>query len=151
VNDTQAMERCIELARLSVEHGNHPFGSLITLDGDVLAESENTVVTDVDPSGHAEMGAIRLACKARGSLLLNGATLYTSCEPCWMCSAAIRRTGISRVVFALNGVTRGGGYTTEYAILSTADLGGFGPPPEIVPGFMADQSLALWQTIGWPH
>ena len=68
-----------------------------------------------------------------------------------MCSAAIRRTGIMRVVFALNLTPRGGGYTSEYRILSSADLGGYGAPPQIVAGFMAAESQAIWTAIGWPH
>ena len=146
------MERCIELARLSVEHGNHPFGSLI-VDGSgaLLAESENFVATEFDPTAHAEIGAIRLACRARGGLDLADCTLYTSCEPCWMCSAAIRRTAIRRVVFALDTATRGGGVTTKFPILADPDIGGFGRPPEIVRGFMAEESRQAWQALGWPH
>jgi hypothetical protein len=46
---------------------------------------------------------------------------------------------------------RGGGYTSEYPILSSASLGGFGPPPEILAGFMADESQAVWKAVGWPR
>jgi len=150
MDDQQAMERSIELARLSAEHGSHPFGCVITLNGELLAESENTVVTDLDPTGHAEIAAIRKACRIRGSLDLTGCTLYTSCEPCWMCSTAIRRTGIARVVFALTSTPRGGGFSSEYPILSNPSLGGFGAPPEILPGFMVVQSQAVWTAVGWP-
>jgi len=150
LDDTQAMERSIELARLSAEHGSHPFGCVITLRGELLAESENTVMTELDPTGHAEIAAMRKACRARSSLDLSGCTLYTSCEPCWMCSTAIRRTRISRVVFALTSVTQSGGYSSLYPILTTLELPSLGPPPEIVQGFMAEQSLAVWKAIGWP-
>jgi guanine deaminase len=151
VDDREAMARSIELARLSEENGNHPFGCVITsANGELVAESENTVVTHLDPTGHGEINAIRKACDALGSLDLSGCTLYTSCEPCWMCSTAIRRTGIARVVFGCTSAPRGGGYTSEFPILS-AELVGFGPPPEVVDGFMADESLALWKAIGWPR
>jgi tRNA(Arg) A34 adenosine deaminase TadA len=150
VDDVQAMARSIELARLSAERGNHPFGCVITLGGELLVESENFVITDLDPTGHAEIAAIRKACQARGSLDLSGCTLYTSCEPCWMCSTAIRRTGISRVVFALTSASRSGGYSSDYPILSTLS-GGFAAPPEIVYGFMAEQSQAVWKAVNWPR
>jgi tRNA(Arg) A34 adenosine deaminase TadA len=145
------MTRSIELARLSVEHGNHPFGALITANGELFVEAENVVVTDFDPSGHAEIAAIRKACRERGSLELKDCTLYTSCEPCWMCSAAIRRTGIQRVVFALDSASRGGGVTTEYPILTNSNISGFGPPPEVVRGFMVAESQQLWNDVGWPN
>jgi tRNA(Arg) A34 adenosine deaminase TadA len=150
MDDLEAMARSIELARLSAEHGNHPFGCVITAGGELLVESENYVITDLDPTGHAEIAAIRKACRARGSLDLSDCTLYTSCEPCWMCSTAIRRTGIARVVFALTSATRSGGFSSDYPILSTPS-GGFGPPPEVVPGFLADQSLAVWKAVNWPR
>jgi guanine deaminase len=143
------MARSIELARLSAEHGSHPFGCVITLGGELLAESENTVVTALDPTGHAEIAAIRKACLARGSLDLSGCTLYTSCEPCWMCSTAIRRTGISRVVFALTSVSGGGGYSSEFPILTTVAFPG--PAPDVTTGFMDKESQAIWTAVGWPH
>jgi tRNA(adenine34) deaminase len=152
VDDVQAMARSIELARLSAEHGSHPFGCVITTaSGELVAESENTVVNQLDPTGHAEIAAIRKACLALRSLDLSGLTLYTSCEPCWMCSTAIRRTGISRVVFALTSVTRSGGYSSDYQILTTPPFSGLGPPPEIVTGLLADESMAVWKAVGWPH
>jgi tRNA(Arg) A34 adenosine deaminase TadA len=128
MDDREAMERSIELARLSAEHGNHPFGCVITANGQLVVESENFVVTDFDPTAHAEIAAIRLACRQRSSIDLSDCTLYTSCEPCWMCSAAIRRTGIARVVFALTSSPRGGGYTSEYRILSNLSLEGTDQP-----------------------
>ncbi len=152
MNDLEAMARSIELARLSAEHGSHPFGCLITsATGELVAEAENTVVTDVDPTAHAEIAAIRKACRALGTMDLSGCTLYTSCEPCWMCSTVIRRTGIARVVFALTSVTRSGGYSSEFPILTAPNLSGLGPPPEIVAGLMADKSMAVWKAVNWPR
>ncbi len=70
------MARSIELARLSAEHGSHPFGCVITANGALVAEAENAVVTEIDPTAHAEIMAIRRACKARGGLDLSDCTLY---------------------------------------------------------------------------
>ena len=152
MNDQQAMTRAIELSRLSVDHDNHPFGCVITAGGELVAESENTVVTDFDPTGHAEIAAIRKACRVRGSNDLSDCTLYTSCEPCWMCSAAIRRARVQRVVFALSAIAGGGGYTSEYPILSNPSLAGIAAPPEVIEaGFMEAESQAVWTAVGWPH
>ena len=85
MDDVEAMERCIELAREAARRGDHPFGSLIVRDGAVLAEGMNGVETAVDPTAHAETVAIRAACASLGSRDLSGATIYASGEPCWMC------------------------------------------------------------------
>jgi guanine deaminase len=94
------MRRAIELSRESVTHGGGPFGAVIVLDGCVLGEGKNRVVPDGDPTAHAEINAIRKACRAQGSHSLPGAVIYTSCEPCPMCLGAIWWAGISRIVFA---------------------------------------------------
>jgi len=100
---TEALLRqALSLARTSREHGNHPFGALLaSADGRVLVEAENTVVTDRDCTGHAEMNLIRRACQSVDSDAIATATLYTSTEPCAMCAGAIYWAGVSRVVFAL--------------------------------------------------
>ena len=94
--------RAIELARVSREKGNHPFGSLLVdTSGQVLLESENTVVTGRDVTGHAELNLVRAASMQFEVEALSRSTLYTSTEPCAMCSSAIYWSGIGRVVYAL--------------------------------------------------
>jgi tRNA(Arg) A34 adenosine deaminase TadA len=95
--------RAIELAQVSREKGNHPFGSLlVNPSGQVLLESENTVVTAHDATGHAELNLVRAASMQFEVETLSGSTLYTSTEPCAMCSSAIYWSGIGRVVYALD-------------------------------------------------
>ncbi len=150
MDDVRAMERCIELARAALDKGNGPFGSVIVRDGQILAEGENSVNTDLDPTAHAEAVAIRNACRAVGSLDLAGTTLYTSCEPCWICSTAIRQTRIARVVIAAmaSGI---GGVTSPYPILRDDTILRFGPPPEMEQGVLADRSEALLAEAGVPR
>ena len=95
--------RAIELARVSREKGNHPFGSLLVdTSGQVLLESENTVVTGHDVTGHAELNLVRAASMQLEPEAVRKSTLYTSTEPCAMCSSAIYWSGIGRVVYALD-------------------------------------------------
>src|SRR6476659_7379791 len=95
--------RAIELARRSRESGNHPFGSLLVdASGAVVLEAENTVVTEHDCIGHAELNLVRAAGMRFDAGALQGATLFASTEPCAMCSGAIYWSGIGRVVFALS-------------------------------------------------
>jgi tRNA(Arg) A34 adenosine deaminase TadA len=96
------LRQAVALARAARDHGNHPFGSLLAdADGAVLLEAENTVVTEADATGHAETNLVRLASRHYGRDALRTCTLYTSTEPCAMCSGAIYWSGIGQVVFAL--------------------------------------------------
>lgn len=93
----------IELARRSREKGNHPFGSLLVdRSGAVVLKAENTVVTGHDVTGHAELNLVRAASMQFDVEALRESTLYTSTEPCAMCSSAIYWSGIGRVVYALS-------------------------------------------------
>jgi tRNA(Arg) A34 adenosine deaminase TadA len=97
--DLDHLRAAIALSESAVAHGNHPFGAVLADPaGLIVLEAENTVVTGRDVTGHAETNLVRLA-GALGDL--RGYTLYTSCEPCAMCSGAIYWAGIGRVVFAL--------------------------------------------------
>jgi tRNA(Arg) A34 adenosine deaminase TadA len=80
--------------------GGGPFAAAVTLDGELLALARNEVVASGDPTAHAEMTAIRVAAKARGTHNLSGAVLVASTEPCPMCLAAAWWARIDRVVFA---------------------------------------------------
>jgi tRNA(Arg) A34 adenosine deaminase TadA len=83
------MRQAIELATSNVTSGlGGPFGAVIVKDGVVIAAAANVVTATNDPTGHAEITAIRKACAALGSFSLEGCELYTSCEPCPMCLAA---------------------------------------------------------------
>ncbi|WP_299541497.1 nucleoside deaminase [uncultured Streptomyces sp.] len=91
----------VELAARARQGGNHPFGSLLVLDGAVVLEAGNTVTTGKDVTGHAETNLIRLATVAYTRAELARATLYTSTEPCAMCAGAVYWSGVGRVVYAL--------------------------------------------------
>lgn len=150
MDDTQAMRHCIELARAAAGRGNQPYGSVIVLDGRIVAEGENSITTDLDPTAHAEMTAIRRACRDLGRIDLSGATIYASGEPCWTCSAAIRGARLSRVVFAAPSLWATGGYTSAFPILRADGVSGLGPAPEVVVGVLGDEARALFAELGWP-
>ena len=84
------LQRAIHLARegMTASKGG-PFGCVIVKDGQVLAEGYNRVTSDQDPTAHAEIVAIREACRRLGTFQLDGCTLFSSCEPCPMCLGAI--------------------------------------------------------------
>ncbi len=93
----------IDVSVQAREHGNHPFGAvLVDADGHQVAQAENTVQTDSDVTAHAETNLVRFASGKWSPEELASHTLYSSCEPCAMCSGAIFWAGIGRVVFALS-------------------------------------------------
>ncbi len=95
------MQMAIELAENNVVTGNGgPFGAVIVKDGMVVARSANKVVPNNDPTAHAEVSAIRLACQELGTYSLSGCEIYTSCEPCPMCLAAIYWARIDKIHYA---------------------------------------------------
>lgn len=98
--DAVWIERAIELAVQNVAEGGGPFGAVIVRDGELIAEGQNRVTRDLDPTAHAEVQAIRAACQVVGSFSLAGAVLYTSCEPCPLCLSASLWARVDRVVFA---------------------------------------------------
>ncbi len=77
-----------------------PFGAVIVKDGKLIAKSSNKVTTTLDPTAHAEVAAIRLACKKLKTFDLSGCVVYTSCEPCPMCLSAIYWAHIDKIYFA---------------------------------------------------
>ena len=96
------MREAIRLADESVRNGGGPFGAVIVKDGEIIAGSSNRVTTDIDPTAHAEVNAIRQACRKLGTFDLSGAVIYTSCEPCPMCLGAIYWAHISRIYYGNN-------------------------------------------------
>ncbi len=94
------IRKSIELAQSAVEKGNHPFGALLVKDGEIILTAENSVHTENDCTRHAELNLVSMAVRQFNADTLAQSTLYTSTEPCAMCSGSIYWSGISRVVFA---------------------------------------------------
>lgn len=94
------MKQAIDLAVENVRRDGGPFAALVVKDGIVIATGANQVTRSNDPTAHAEVVAIREACRVLGDFQLTGCDLYTSCEPCPMCLGAIFWARPSRVFFA---------------------------------------------------
>jgi len=100
-DDATHLARAVELAVQNVAAGGGPFGALIVgPDGAVLAEGQNRVTRDLDPTAHAEVVAIRAACQRLGTFKLDGCLLVASCEPCPLCLSAALWARMDRVIFA---------------------------------------------------
>jgi tRNA(Arg) A34 adenosine deaminase TadA len=100
VADAEWLERAVRLATDSVARGGGPFGAVIVRDGEELATGTNEVTTSSDPTAHAEIVAIRAACRRIGDFRLSGCLLVVSCEPCPMCLFTMLWARVDRVVYA---------------------------------------------------
>ena len=98
-DDEKFMKRAIDLAAKAVEHGNEPFGAVLVKDGEVVYTNENQIYSATDPTFHAEAGLIRRFCAETHITDLSGYTLYSSCEPCFMCSGALVWVKLGRLVY----------------------------------------------------
>ena len=100
-DDTQRFLReAIRLARDNMAAGGRPFGAVVVKDGRIVATGVNTILADRDPTAHAEMSALRAASRALGSPDLSGCAVYASGNPCPMCMAAMRMSGVGEVAYA---------------------------------------------------
>lgn len=97
---TYFLQKAIDESLKSVETGSSPFGAVVVKNGQVIAEAHNMVVPNNDPTAHAEVMCIRLACQKLNTFDLSGCILYTSCEPCPMCLNAIKWSNITEIYYA---------------------------------------------------
>ncbi len=96
------LQQAISIATDNVNRGGGPYGAVIVKAGAVIVGSGNRVTDNLDPTAHAEVMTIRLACQALGDFQLDGCVLYSSCEPCPMCLGAIYWARLDQVYFAAN-------------------------------------------------
>lgn len=100
MQDEVFMRKAIELSRLAVEHGNEPFGAVLVKNNEMVFTNENQIYTRHDPTFHGEAGMIREFCAQTGITNLQEYTMYSSCEPCFMCSGAMVWVKLGRLVYA---------------------------------------------------
>jgi guanine deaminase len=151
MTDADFMRRAIETTREGIASGQSPFGSVIVKDGQVVAATHNTLWRDTDPTAHAEVNCLRRAAKALNTVDLSGCTLYSTCEPCPMCLAAIHWAKLDRVVF---GATIDDADAAGFSELhvAAADLARMGGSPLVVEGgLLREECAALfdeWKRAG---
>ena len=120
-SDEALVRRCYTLAKAAVDAGNHPFGALLVIGGEIVLEAQNRVLTDQDVTRHAELSLVSEASRQFEPDLLATATLYTSTEPCAMCCGAIYWAGIRKLVYGVGGDTLGK-HVNEGFVVSSRSL-----------------------------
>jgi tRNA(Arg) A34 adenosine deaminase TadA len=101
------IEKTYQLAQSALAKGNHPFGALLVVDGKIVLTAENSVITENDVTRHAELNLVSKASRALDPATLGRSILYTSTEPCAMCTGAIFWVGILKIVYGCSAVTLG--------------------------------------------
>lgn len=142
-NDEMFMKRAIELAALAVQHGNEPFGAVLVKDDEIVYTNENQIYSASDPTFHAEAGLLRRFCHEMNITDLQDYTLYSSCEPCFMCSGAMVWTKLGRLVYAasnkdLNEIFHEEGCDCSKIVFSHSSW-----KPKVTAGVLRDESLRI--------
>ena len=102
MTDEECMRRAIALSEENIKNGGGPFAAVIVKDGEIVSEGTNRVTADNDPTAHAEVTAIRKACKKLNTFNLSGYSIFTSCEPCPMCLGSIYWARLSKIYYGNN-------------------------------------------------
>lgn len=136
------MSRCIELALIAKQRGDSPVGSVIVKDDQIIATGIEGGKTHRDITYHAEIEAIRQAVKHLNSQDLSECTMYTTHEPCIMCSYVIRHAKINTVVIGIS-VDDVGGLSSKYPLLKDKTITKWTGPPRLITGIMEDECRGL--------
>lgn len=143
MKDELFMREAIRLAEKAVEHGNEPFGAVLVKDGEIVYRNENQIYTRHDPTFHAEAGLIRLFCKETGITDLSEYTLYSSCEPCFMCCGAMVWTKLGRLVYGASDIDLCSILGVPGSECCKLVFENSGNQIEVVPGILREESMNL--------
>lgn len=151
MKDEVFMEKAIELSRLAVEHGNEPFAAVLVKDGEIVFTNENQIYTKHDPSFHAEAGLIREFCAKTGISNLQRYTMYSSCEPCFMCSGAMVWVKLGRLVYGASNIELENILGNQSCNCSKLVFDNSFWKPEVTEGVLRDESLEVLKEYFFKH
>ena len=140
-SDEAFMRLAVNLALQAELAGEVPVGAVLVLNGQVLGQAHNSPIRSSDPTAHAEILSIRQAAAAMGNYRLEGATLYTTLEPCVMCAGALVAARVKRLVFGARDL-RFGGIRSKFRL---ADAPVLNHSVEIVEGVLGAECAGLMQ------
>lgn len=143
MQDEVFMQKAIELSRLAVAHGNEPFGAALVKDGEIVFTNENQIYTRHDPTFHGEAGLIREFCAQTGVTDLRDYTMYSSCEPCFMCSGAMVWVKLGRLVYGASNIELEAILGNEGCCCSQMVFDHSFWQPQITAGVLREESLSI--------
>ena len=141
--DELFMKKAILLSASAVIHGNEPFGAVLVKDGTEVCSGENKIYTESDPTYHAEFGLLRSFCEKTSIQDLSDYTLYSSCEPCFMCSGAMVWFNLGRLVYGasnedLETILGNKGYSPTDLVFANSFR-----KPKVTGGILRNESLEI--------
>ncbi|ACT02682.1 nucleoside deaminase [Paenibacillus sp. JDR-2] len=137
------MREAIKLSKLAVEHGNEPFGAVLVKNGEIVYSNENQIYSATDPTFHAEAGLLRRFCAETHITDLREYTLYSSCEPCFMCSGAMVWTRLGRLVYAASDMDLCNLLDAKGSPCSGIVFKHSHHKPEVLGGILKEESLSV--------
>lgn len=137
--DRRFMAEALRLAREAAARGDVPVGALVVQEGRIVGRGFNTREVEADPTGHAEIVALREACRAANRWRVDGATLYVTLEPCPMCAGALVNARVARLVYGADD-PKAGAVRSLYSICDDERLN---HRMQIERGLMAEECAAL--------
>lgn len=151
MRDDFFMKLAVDLSKKAVDNGNEPFGAVLVKDDKVVFTNENQIYTRHDPTFHAEMGLIRRFVEETGISDLHDYTLYSSCEPCFMCSGAMVWINLGRLVYGagnddLEKILGNGGISTTKAVFENSFRS-----PKVKGGVLREESLEVLKSYFANH
>ncbi|MFR6477195.1 MAG: nucleoside deaminase [Coprococcus sp.] len=141
--DASFMREAIRLSQLAVEHGNEPFGAVLVKNGKIVFTNENQIYTRHDPTFHGEAGLIREFCAKTSITDLHDYTLYSSCEPCFMCSGAMVWVKLGRLVYGASNSDLEAILGNEGCNCSKIVFDNSFWQPQVTAGILRDESLMI--------
>ena len=148
-NHEPFIRQCYDLARQAVANGDHPFGTLLVREGEVLLTAVNTIHSHRDVTRHAELNLVSQAGHLLGYAALAESILYTSTEPCAMCAGAIFWAGIPTIVYGCSAGSLGQIAGGSFVVPSRQLLGKAARPTHIVGPVLEAEGIAIHQAY-WP-
>ena len=151
MQDEVFMRKAIELSMLAVEHGNEPFGAVLVKENEMVFTNENQIYTRHDPTFHGEAGLIREFCAQTGITDLQEYTMYSSCEPCFMCSGAMVWVKLGRLVYAASNMELEKILGNEGCNCSKMVFDNSFWQPQVTAGVLREESLVILKAYFEKH
>ena len=151
MQDEVFMRKAIELSRLAMEHGNEPFGAVLVKNNEMVFTNENQIYTRHDPTFHGEAGLIREFCAQTGITDLQEYTMYSSCEPCFMCSGAMVWVKLGRLVYAASNMELEKILGNEGCNCSKMVFDNSFWQPQVTTGVLREESLVILKAYFEKH
>lgn len=150
-NDELFMKEAVRLSEAAVAHGNEPFGAVLVKDDQIIYTNENQIYTMHDPTFHGEAGLIRRFCAETGITDLSEYTMYSSCEPCFMCSGAMVWTHLGRLVYAASNIDLENILGKEGCECSKIVFENSFHRPEVTTGVLREESIKILKSYFADH